>query len=167
MRVINALATVYNTPFALPHITLAKGPSLILPVSEVIAKTHQLASTLLPCTVSFGEVGSGKAPFQVFYQKVVPTPGFERAQQAFTDEFGAPPGAGDPHMSLAYGDLSAEQVDVLRHELRVFFPNDSLRGATVTVDAVEIWDTPEFKEGDDLRQTVRSWEFVERISFGG
>ena len=142
--VLERLAREYTGPTFLPHVTLLGG--IVGSESEIVSRSRELAAQIAPFAVHLDGVDSGESYFQSVFATASPTPELlavrEAAQQAFPE---APVEPYRPHLSLLYGDLSAEIKRTVVEGLRGTLPASFEARTLVLVqtgDAVADWRYP-------------------------
>lgn len=152
--IIVTLAKEHEGPVFVPHVTLIGG--MCEDESSICQKTEELAHQSQPFTIQMGDLGSNSIFFQILFSIVAHSAELmnlnKRAQSIFhmnTNKY-------FPHLSLAYGDYSEEQVNEMMR--RVDAQHPTLIEASFTVETIEVWST----EGE-----VKDWFKVRTFSMLG
>ena len=132
---IRDVAAQYQTPVFDPHATLLGGVDG--DEKDMREKTQMLAEKLAPYEIQLGEVGSNGIYFQILFSRVEQTPSVLEANAVAQKVFGVDKGKYFPHLSLAYGDLSNEQVAALKQFIAQRYP--PITGINFLVANVELW----------------------------
>lgn len=151
-RLIRDVATQYQTPVFDPHVTLLS--SVEGDEQDIREKTRILAASLEPFEVQLGEVGSNGTYFQILFSRIEQTSAVMSANTTAQKEFAVDRGTYFPHLSLAYGDLSNEQVGALQQFVA---QGNQITGMHFLARGVELWRT----EG-----VVEDWGRVALFPFG-
>lgn len=133
---ITDVANKYQTPNFLPHVTLLGG--LVGDEKSLCDKTQKLAETLNPYEIKLGEVGSNGTYFQVLFSKVEQTKAVIDANSLAQDIFEVDKATYFPHLSLAYGDFSLEEVALLKREIT---QDNFAVGKSFLAREIELWRT--------------------------
>lgn len=165
-------ARIAGAPLFVPHVTLAGG--FVGAEDEIRVKTRQLASELgseagplfwgAECEVQ--DVAIGQAYFQCVYMRMVPSSQLAKAHEMAAAAFGIPAGNGlgkpyMPHLSLVYGDLTAEEREGVAAAAKDVLGSDSAVNAGFTADRIALWRT------DISDRSCRSWERVDFFPLQG
>ncbi len=149
-RCIAEVAARFRTPTFIPHVTLLGG----LNDHGLYGKVEKLAGSLKPYQMRLGELDSDDTYFKILFSKIEQTTAVMHARTLARQLFKVNEEAYAPHLSLAYGNLSSEQVDVLKDEIaRTYY----LPGAEFLVREIHLWRT----EG-----TVFGWYELEAFPLG-
>lgn len=151
-QLIRTVAAQYRTPVFDPHVTLLGGVEGT--EQDMREKTRVLAEELTPYEIQLGEVGSNGIYFQILFSKIEQTRSVLNANTVAQEVFGVDKGKYFPHLSLAYGDLSNEQVATLQQFVGQRNP---IAGTHFLAQSVELWRS----EG-----TVEEWRKVAIFPFG-
>lgn len=111
-QLIHNIAARYRTPVFDPHVTLLGGRDGT--EQDMREKARLLAGELSPFEIQLGEVDSSGIYFQILFSKIEQTCAVLNANVVAQKVFGVDKGKYFPHLSLAYGDFSNEQVAALR-----------------------------------------------------
>jgi 2'-5' RNA ligase len=115
-RCIDDLAQVYQTPSFVPHITLLGGVQDSS--GRMQRDTKELAGRLHHCPIQLDAIGSNGIYFQILFARVKPVRAIYNRNTEAKKFFGIHSSVCYvPHLSLAYGNLSSEQVRALQHRL--------------------------------------------------
>lgn len=158
MRKMDEIRKKYKTPFFRPHVTLLGG--IVDSKESVLVKTCELAMSCWPFDINLGEIcsnGNGN-PFQVLFYKVKKPEHLGRLNTLVQKDFGVKQSGYSPHLSLAYGDISKEDVSVLQQTLA---RDSSIVGTSFRVHGIELWKTPRI-----LPEAVQYWERIAHFDFG-
>lgn len=145
-------------PF-LPHITLVA--AMMKGEEDVLERTRRLAAELAPYEFELDSVGYRDAYFQCVYAHLKRTESVvganKLAREFFPERQSDPPYM--PHLSLVYGDLTAEQKekDVIP-KLETALKKRSSETTILPMDSIQVWST----QGD-----VREWYLVDTIPLTG
>ncbi len=150
---IAELAGVYGTPLFEPHVTLIGG--IQGTEAEVRARTQELADRLSTFTVQLGAIGSRGSYHQSLFICADPSGELLRANAVARGIFSIDTGDYFPHVSLAYGDFSPEQLQSLRTRLASGSP---IPGTVFAVSGITLWRC----DGE-----VREWKKVADVPFAG
>ena len=105
--VIDRLARTYCGPEFTPHITLLSG--LRDDEASLIEANRALAARFQPFTLNLLVPEAGTSFFQCIYMRVSEDPMLLGIRQAAARAFSLPADGYMPHLSLYYGDVSAER----------------------------------------------------------
>jgi len=136
--IIDRVSRVFNTPAFDPHVTLLGGIEQTREV--VLRRAKQFADKQRPFEIFLGDIGSKANPMQIFFSEVKKTEELADARVACSDiMIGTRNYQHFPHLSLAYGDLTNEQVEVLKDEIArsSFKPEQS----SFVAWGVSVWNT--------------------------
>lgn len=152
--IIHRLSRNFNTPIFDPHVTLLSDIENSREV--VLARTKQFADMQSPFEIKLGALDSQQSPMQIFFASVEESDDLSNARRtAFDIMFGPRTYEYFAHVSLAYGNLTKEQVAVLHDEVHhsTFRPekNDFIAWG------VSVWNTPS--------QEVKSWSEEQYFKF--
>src|SRR3989338_9015983 len=111
-RCIADISKKYQTPDFVPHATLLG--SVGNTEKDMRANTQELAGELAPYEIRLDEIGSNRTYFQILFSKIEQTEAVMRANTIAQKVFVIDQGTYLPHLSLAYGDLSPEQIALLK-----------------------------------------------------
>jgi len=150
-QLIRNTAAQYRTSVFGPHVTLLGGVEG--GEQDVCEKTRVLAGELSPYEIKLGEVGSNGTYFQILFSEIDQTHSVLNANALAQKVFGVDKGDYFPHLSLAYGDLSNEQVVTLQ---RVVAQGCAIAGTHFVAQRTELWYT----EG-----AIEEWYRVETFPF--
>lgn len=117
-------------------------------------KAQGITKKLVPYEVRLGEVGSHRTYFQALFSKVDQTPQVLNAYEMAQKVFDLDKGKYFPHISLAYGDFSDEQVDNLK---RIAEQEFETKNISFLARDIELWHT----EG-----VVGEWHQIATFLFG-
>jgi 2'-5' RNA ligase len=137
---IDALASRLGTPRFEPHLTLLG--AIERPEAEVLARVRDLAAVCPPLELPVLGIDGVDDPFRCLFLRLSATPALQQLREAA--EAALPGREGrpfDPHVSLVYGELSAEARSGLAREIGHWPPVvrfDVLR-AQVTRGPVSAW----------------------------
>jgi len=134
-RCIADISKKYQTPDFVPHATLLG--SVGNTEKDMRAKTQELAGELAPYEIRLDEIGSNRTYFQILFSKIEQTEAVMRANTIAQKVFVIDQGTYLPHLSLAYGDLSPEQIALLKQLLE----RDLIPGTKFIVREIELWHT--------------------------
>ena len=151
-KFVRNVATQYQTPIFDPHVTLLGGVEG--KEQDMREKTLTLAEQLAPYEIQLGEIGSSATYFQILFSRVQETSAMMNAHAAAQKVFAVDKGYYVPHLSLAYGDLSNEQVATLR---QIIAQSNKFTGMHFRAQGVELWRTV---------GTVEEWCIVATFPFG-
>lgn len=151
-KLICDVASQYQTPIFAPHVTLLSGAEGN--EQDIREKTQVLAEKLTPYEIKLGEVDSSATYFQILFSRIQETSAMMNANTVAQKVFGVDRGYYVPHLSLAYGDLSNEQVATLR---QIIAQLNKLTGMHFRAQGVELWRTV---------GTVEEWCIVATFPFG-
>lgn len=146
---IDKVAAEYKTISFDPHVTLLGG--INESAQNVYEKTSRLATKLSPYEIKLGKIGSNRSYFQVLFSKVIETNPVIHANTVAQHVFGMNSDKYFPHLSVAYGDFSKDQINFLKTNLGKY----SLPEKDFVVEDVELWST----EG-----SVNEWYKIETFS---
>ena len=113
-----------------------------------------LASELSPYEIELGEVSSSGIFLQILFFKIKQSPPVLEANIVAQKMFKVDKEKYFPHLSLAYGDLSSEQITTLQQFVAQKEPTAEIH---FLVDRIELWRT----EGN-----VEEWQYVTSLPFG-
>lgn len=151
-KLIRDIATQYNTPVFDAHVTLLGG--IEGDAQDIREKTRMLAASLEPFEIQPGGIGSNGIYFQVLFSRVEQTLPVMNANALAQKIFAVERGTYFPHLSLAYGDLSSDQVATLQEFVG---QKISLTGMHFRAKGVELWHT----EG-----SIEEWRNIAFFPFG-
>lgn len=140
-QLICNVAVRYQTPTFDPHITLLGGVEGI--EHDMLEKTRVLAEQLTPYEAQLGEVGSNGIYFQILFSEIRQTPSVLNANTIAQNVFGVDKGKYFPHLSLAYGNLSREQVATLQRFVR---QENLIAKMRFPAQGIELWRSQEAVE---------------------
>lgn len=134
---ISEIAQRSGAPVFVPHVTLIGG--MVGDEQYIIGKTQKLADSLVPFDIKLGELGSNGTYFQVLFSKIEPIDSLMRSSQLARDMLRVQEGVYFPHLSLAYGDFTPDEVEELKQEIlnQQWVPF----GETYRVKEIELWNT--------------------------
>lgn len=134
---ISEIAGRSGAPIFVPHVTLIGG--ILGNEQDVTEKTRELADSLTPFDIKLGELGSNGTYFQMLFSKIDPSVSLMKSNQLARDIFDAQDGVYFPHLSLAYGDFTPDEVETLKQEIlnQQWIPF----GNTYCVKELELWNT--------------------------
>ena len=150
-QLIRDAAAQYRTPVFGPHATLQGG--IEGAERDVRERACLLAGELSPYEITLGEIGSNGIYFQILFFKVDRTPSVLNANALARKVFGMDKGDYSPHISLAYGDLSKNQVDTLQQFIA---QERAIEGTRFMAESIELW----YAEG-----AIEEWYRVETFPF--
>ena len=151
-KLIRNVATQYRTPVFDPHVTLLGGVGGN--EQGICEKTRLLAEKLAPYELRLGEVGSNGTYFQILFSRIEQTPAAMNVNAVAQKVFAVDKGKYFPHISLAYGDLSNEQVVALQQFVA---KGNKITGMHFLAQGVELWRT---------ERAVEEWRRVAIFPFG-
>ncbi len=147
-KLISRLGTVYDTPLFPPHVTLL---SDVEQNEEAMKKTARvLAQTLSSYPIELNDLGSNGLYFQILFAKAHCTPQVMTANAQAQCAFGLQRPSYFPHLSLAYGDLTPEQVVHLTITVRRDAP--WVVGTVFPVAQIQLWATI---------GPIQDWRYIE------
>ena len=135
-QLIRNLAARYQTPIFNSHITLLGG--INDNEQNVREKTQLLAEKLTPYEIQLDEIGTNKTYFQILFYKIKPTHSALNANDIARKVFGINKEKYFPHLSLAYGDLTSEQVFVLKQIVTQY---NQISEICFEIKTIELWRT--------------------------
>lgn len=150
-RVIQDIGSDYQTPLFDPHVTLVGGVEGL--EKTVLKKARELAKELTPYEIELGEIDSNGTYFQILFSQVMQTISVMHAGATAQKVFGMEGEKYFPHLSLAYGAFSQEQVNGLMTTMG----EKSIKGTRFFVDRIEVWSTEGF---------VEEWRKVAEVPLG-
>lgn len=154
--IIHKLSWVFNTPIFDPHVTLLGG--IVQTREVVLARAKQFADKQSAIKIDFNGIDSRENEMQVFFAKVAePNDDLTNAHILASEiMFGSRNYDYFPHLSLAYGNLTKDQVKVLKDEM---FHNTTFRPENNDFIAwgVSVWNTP--------TRDVRTWSEEQHFKF--
>jgi 2'-5' RNA ligase len=110
-QLIAQLAEHYSAPVFPPHITLIG--RIEAPAGKIISKAQELASLIQPFTIKLMTVDSTDFYYRALFVRVDPSArvlaAYEQARQFFPSN----EASYMPHLSLLYGDFSAETKEAI------------------------------------------------------
>ena len=116
LDLISQLSTRYHTPPFEPHVTLLG--SLTLPEAEMVSKTKRLAGLIKSLTVTLHTPDWSDEYFRCLFVNVQKTDELLEANRSAGAIFDAGHDSGfRPHLSLIYGDLSADIKETIVERL--------------------------------------------------
>ncbi len=148
---IFTLSGIHETPAFIPHITLVA--DINSNEKELVRLMHQFVQSLQPFRVQLTNLGSNGIYFQILFAIVKQTPELMSANIAAKRLFGTEKGIYVPHLSLAYGNLSLDQIATLIEKVRRHQP--FVEGTELTLRNIELWRTI---------GVVQEWELVKVFS---
>jgi len=151
-QLIHSAAVKYRTPAFNPHVSLISG--VAGSEQDVREKTRVLAEKITPYEIQLSEVGSNGIYFQALFSRVEQTRSVLDANIVAQKIFGMDKGKYFPHLSLAYGDLSNEQVATLQQFVVLGNP---IAGMHFLAQGVELWR---------IEGAVEKWRKVATFPFG-
>jgi hypothetical protein len=137
--IIQQIAQVQKTPVFPPHVTLLA--NLSFSEQEMRERTARLASHLNPYLIRLEELGSNGSYFQILFSAVAQSTRVVEARRQAEEIFGLNAVDYFPHLSLAYGDLTRDQVRELGRQVATHRPPIRQLGFIPT--AISLWSTIE------------------------
>lgn len=108
-KIISSLSKKYNSPMFKPHVTLTGG--FTGDEKKLLKKTEELSKMLKPLTVHLGRASYLDEFFRSLFILVERTPELMDACETARMLFGISEDDFVPHMSLVYGNFSAEEKE--------------------------------------------------------
>ena len=139
--VIEALARRFDTPSFDPHVTVLGG--LDRPLAGLEADCVRLAAPIEPYEIALGEIVSNGVYFQRLIALAAPTAAVRAAHEAAKAALAVGAGPYLPHLSIAYGDLDADETA----ELASAAAAAGVSGTHFTAATLELWRTDGPVEG--------------------
>lgn len=134
---IGAMAKKHQTPNFIPHVTLfgaVEGEE-----GDICSKTQKAAEFIAPYEIELGEVGSNGTYFQILFTRVVQTETVMHANTVAQQMFKVKQQIYFPHLSLAYGDFTPEELTVMEEQLQK--RGGRVVGKRFLVQHIELWRT--------------------------
>ncbi len=134
---IAAMAKEHQTPDFVPHVTLfsaVEGEE-----GDICSKIQKVAEIMAPYEIQLGKVGSNGSYFQILFTRVEQTEAVMHANTVVQNIFGVKHQIYFPHLSLAYGDFSPEELGVMEDQLLKQI--GSVTGKSFFVREIELWRT--------------------------
>lgn len=110
-RIIDDLAEAHSGPAFTPHVTLLS--PLVGEETSLIETNRRLAAGLSPFNLELTVPAAGTTFFQCIYMRVAENQSLSQARQAAAKAFALPTDDYMPHLSLYYGDASAERRAII------------------------------------------------------
>ena len=148
--IVATLAREYNGPVFVPHVTVAARIPSEQGEESIVAKTETLLKECSAFPVTLEDVGMGEEFFCALYMKVQKTSALEALHTRANEIFAlSDRGVYVPHVSLLYGNFSAEEKEII--------PTFALlKGVSFLVDRASLYRT----EGEASQwQKVREFPF--------
>ena len=157
-ELIATVGQYYDTPCFAPHVSLFGG--IVAPPDEVARRAQEVAAACASPVLQMGEVMCGAMYFRRVYACVLRTDELSalraESERRFADVLGDKANASqeyEPHLSLAYGDLSVQQCA----DLKARIDNLGLPCAQYTADAIDVVC---------LSGEPSQWKIAHRCAFG-
>ena len=145
---IDVISQVYKTQTFDPHVTLLGG--ITNSRERVLNRTRQFASSMKPFLITLGNLDSNENPMQIFFAKVELSNALLSAHIGASEALlGLHGRKYKPHLSLAYGDLTKEQTNVLVDEVeKATALSFGLDGMEFLTWGVSVMNTPTLNPRD-------------------
>jgi len=134
---IAQISEQYRTPIFTPHVTLLG--DIDGAQDDVRQKCHQLVSFLPAYKIRLGKISSNGTYFQILFSKVKETAGVMRANSFAQEIFNMSQKDYFPHLSLAYGNFSLNEIKTLKADIRQ--KQIKTVGKKFVARRIELWQT--------------------------